>query len=135
MFNFQKFEKTNSRYEDRITVTASNSIGFPTKFYQDNNIADYKSVVLYYDKDQKAIGILFTNSDEEKHKFSILKSKKGYGGSIVATSFFKTYGIDTKLYHRRYKWEKVNQEGIGDIFVIQLQAETLNTLTSPTPEG
>lgn len=121
MFNFQKFEKTNSRFEDRITVTASNSIGFPTKFYQDNNIANYKFVVLYYDKDLKAIGILFTNSDEEKHKFSILRSKKGYGGSIVATSFFKTYGIDTKLYHRRYNWEKVNQEGIGELFVIKLQ--------------
>lgn len=121
MFNFQKFEKTNSRFEDRITVTASNSIGFPTKFYQDNNIGNYKSVVLYYDKDQKAIGILFTNSDEEKHKFSILKSKKGYGGSIVATSFFRTYGIDTKFYHRRYNWEKVNQEGIGELFVIKLQ--------------
>lgn len=134
MFNFQKFEKTNARYENRITITSSNSIGFPTKFYQDNNLVDYKYVVLYYDKEQKVIGIQFTNSEEELHKFSILKSKQGYGGSIVATSFFKTYGLDPSKYKGKYLWNKINQEGIGDIFVIQLQTENLN-IQIPTPEG
>lgn len=119
MFNFKKFEGTNSRFEDRITVTKSKSIGFPTKFYQDNNLSNYKYVVLYYDVDQKAIGIQFTNSAEEKHKFSIAKSIK-YGGGIVATSFFRTHKIDTAIYRGRYNWEKVPQDGIGDLFVIKL---------------
>lgn len=126
MFSFQKFEKTNSKFEDRITVTASNSIGFPTKFYQNNNIENYKYVVLYYDQEQKAVGVNFINSEEEKHKFSISRSKKGYGGGIVATSFFKTYDIDTKHYRGRYEWEKVNQEGIGELYVIKLRIRVEN---------
>lgn len=136
MFNFQKFEKTNARYEDRISITGTNSIGFPTKFYQDNNLVNYKYVVLYYDVEQKAIGMQFTNSEEELHKFSILKSNKGYGGSIVATSFFKTYDLDPKLYKGKYLWTKVNQENIGEIFVIQLQTQVeSSSIPTTTPEG
>ena len=118
---FQKFEKTNARQEDRITITTSNSIGFPTKFYQDNNLKDLKYVVLYYDKDDLAIGIQFTNSEEEKHKFTILRSNRGYGGAVIATSFFKVNNIDPKIYHGRYEWERQNLEGVGELYVIKLK--------------
>lgn len=121
MYNFKKFEKTNHRVENRITITGSSSIGFPTKFYQDNNVGDHKYVVLYYDENEKAIGIQFTNDDQERHKFTLIKSKKGYGASIVATSFFKINGIDAKIFKNRYLWEKVPQEGVGELYVIKLQ--------------
>lgn len=121
MYNFKKFEKTNQRVENRITISASNSIGFPTKFFQDNHIGDYKYVVLYYDEIEKAVGIQFTNDEEEKHKFTLVKSKIGYGASIVATSFFKVNGIDAKLYRNKYDWEKVTEDGIGELYVIKLQ--------------
>ncbi len=121
MYNFKKFENTNKRTEERITVTAHNSIGFPTKFYQDNNVGDYKYVILYFDETEKALGIQFSNDEMEKHKFSLIKNKNGYGGSIVATSFFKVNGIDAKAYRNRYLWEKVAQEGIGELFVVKLQ--------------
>jgi len=39
-YNFKKFEGRNARLESRITITKSNSIGFPTKFYVDNKIKD-----------------------------------------------------------------------------------------------
>ena len=120
MANFQKFERTNSRQENRITVTMSNSIGFPTKFYQDQILKDFKYAVLYYDPLEMIVGIQFTNSDEEKHKFSILRSKKGYGGAIVATSFFKFYNIDLIKYHNRYEWKKESAENIGELFTIKL---------------
>lgn len=120
MFNFKKFEKTNQRTENRITVTSSNSFGFPTKFYVDNNIGQYKYVVLYYDEEQKAVGLHFTNNEEEKHKFTILKSKRGFGGAVIATSFFKTNNLNPAQYHGRYEWEKYTQEGAGELFVIKL---------------
>ena len=120
-FNFVKFENLHKRTEDRITVTGNSTIGFPTKFYNDNNIVSFKYVVLFYDKDNNAIGIYFTNSEEEKSKFSILHSKKGYGGHIVARSFFKTQEIDPKKYRNRYLWEKRNIDGVGEIFVILLK--------------
>lgn len=130
-FSFVKFEKTNQRFEDRITVTTSNSFGFPTKFFKDQNLSEYKYAVIYYDLNNKAVGINFNSNDEEKHKFSILKSKKGYGGSIVATSFFKTYNIDPKIYHGKYNWEKKEQEGIGTIYIIILKENRLKDKNQP----
>ena len=124
MYNFKKFEKTNQRVEDRITISSSNSIGFPTKFFQDNKIGDFKFVVLYYDESEKAIGIQFNNDEVEIHKFTLIKSKIGYGASIVATSFFKVNGIDARTYRNRYAWEKVNQDGIGELYVIKILPHT-----------
>jgi hypothetical protein len=120
-FNFKKFENRNARQEDRITVTKSNAFGFPMKFYQVQKLADVKYAILYFDESVKAIGIQFTNDEVEKNKFSLIKSKKGYGGSIVARSFFKTYNLDPLKYHGRYDWKIVNQEGIGKLYVINLK--------------
>jgi|SRR3972149_3680579 len=126
-YQFKKVETRNVRSEDRITITTSNSIGFPTKFYQENKVADFKYVVLYYDETNKALGISFTNDENEKYKFAIIKSNKGYGGSVVVRSFFKTYNIDPKTYRNRYPWEIVNQEGVGKLYVINLKERQINT--------
>lgn len=119
-YKFIKFEGRNARLEDRITVTKSESIGFPTKFYKDNNIGNFKYVVLFYDQEKKAIAIQFTNDLVEKNKFAIIKSAQGYGGAVVARSFFKSLGLEAKKYAGRYDWEKTNIEGIGEVFVIKL---------------
>lgn len=120
-YNFQKFEGRNLRLEDRITITKSNSIGFPQKFYKDNNIGSYSYAVLYWDAKNKAIGINFTNSESEKSKFSIMRNTAGYGGGIVARSFFKANEIDPEVYHGRYNWKKEDIEGTGVMFVIELK--------------
>jgi len=118
-YQFVKFEARNTKTEDRITITKSQSIGLPSKFYNDNSIKKYKYAVLYYDKDIKAIGIQFTINADEKHGFSISKSGK-YGGSIIARSFFKINSIDTGHYHGRYNWNKKKQNEIGELYVIEL---------------
>lgn len=118
---FQKFTNLHQRQENRISVTSSNSFGFPRKFFKDNKIGRYKYVVLYYDRRNKAVGFYFTNSEEEKYKFSIIRSKQGYGGSVVTTSFFKTYNLNSRLYRGKYDWEKKKMEGIGELFIIQLK--------------
>lgn len=120
-FSFVKFEGVNKRQEERITVTKSRGIGFPKKFFDDNHINDYKYALLYWDKNNLAIGIKLTNDEGEKSKFTILKSKKGFGANIIANSFFKENNIDTQTYHGRYKWEKHNEVEIGELFVIQLK--------------
>lgn len=122
-YQFKKFKKKNVRQENRITITKSNQIGFPTKFYQNNGIKNFKYVVLFWDKNNKAIGIHFTNDEKEKNKFSIIHSKK-YGGSVVVRSFFREYNIDPKIYHRRYEWEKHNLEGVGKIFVVRIKEKS-----------
>lgn len=120
-YKFEKFEKKNVRQERRITVRKSNSLGFPTKFYEENGIENFKYVVLFWDEKNKAIGIYFTNNEEEENKFKIIRSPKGYGGSVVTTSFFKTYNINPEVYAGRYEWEKCEEEGVGNLFVIELR--------------
>ena len=122
-YNFEKFKGRNVRLENRITITKSNSIGFPQKFYKDNKIKDFQFAVLYWDNSNKAIGIYFTNDEDEKNKFSIMHSKIGYGGSITARSFLKTYNIDLEKHHGRYEWDKVKIDEDKEIFVIKLDKE------------
>lgn len=119
-FNFKKFEGRNVKTETRITITKSYTIGFPTKFYEDNKISEYKYAVLYWDEERLTIGLQFTNDNEEKSKFWISRSKK-YGGSIVAKSFFKANGIEPKEYTGKYEWEKVNVAPIGEVYAVTLR--------------
>jgi len=106
-----------------MTLTRSYTIGFPTKFYQDNEIKKFRYAVLFWDENNSAIGIHFSNDSEEKSKFAILHSKQGYGGSVVARSFFRVNNIDPKIFHGRYDWTQETIEGIGDIFIIELKTK------------
>ena len=122
-FTFEKFQNRHSRIEERITITKSNSIGFPSQFYHQNNIKDFKYAVLYWDVQEKSIGIRFTNDEsEKKNAFMIARSKIGYGGSISARSFFRHYKIDPTVYHGRYEWTKHSEASVGELFVISLMA-------------
>ncbi len=120
-YQFKKFEGRNERFEDRITITKSYSIGFPTRFYNDNNVKNFKYAVLFWDEKNRAIGVGLTNNEEEKNKFSIMHNSTGYGGGVVARSFFRSLGIDPKKYYGRYDWEKNDVDGFGKIFVIKLK--------------
>ncbi|OGY59641.1 MAG: hypothetical protein A3I31_00515 [Candidatus Colwellbacteria bacterium RIFCSPLOWO2_02_FULL_44_20b] len=122
-YNFEKFQGQNQRYENRITITRSFSIGLPRKFYEDNLIAKKKFAVLFWDKDNKAMGIQFTDDEAEKNKFKIIHGQHSFGGSIVARSFFRGCNIDLEKYSGRYEWEKASQEGVGDLFVIKLKEQ------------
>jgi hypothetical protein len=75
--------------------------------------------VLFWDEENKAVGIHFTNNEEEKSKFSIVKSRD-YGGMISAKSFFTKNAIDPKKYKGRYDWEKHTEPEVGELFVIKL---------------
>jgi hypothetical protein len=124
-FSFSQFEGTHTRYENRITVTKSNTIGFPTKFYREQGVEKHKYVVLYYDENQKAIGIRFTNDETLKGRFSVGRSVR-YGGSIVARSFFRAKNIDTNIYRGRYEWKTIplsdlGLDGQGALYVIELK--------------
>lgn len=118
-YNFIRFQDTHSRSESRITVTGTYSIGFPTKFYKDNNVESFKYAVLFWDAGQMAIGILLTNDENQPGRFKIGKTRD-YGAMVSAKSFFTKNEIDPKLYKGRYDWEKVQQPDAGEIFVIKL---------------
>jgi hypothetical protein len=116
--SFEKFVEVGSKEEPRITITKSNSFGFPTVFYRQENIGSFKYVSLYYDKPAGAIALEFHNRSEDKQRFSIVASK-GYGGSIIATSFFKKKNIDPKDAHGRYPWTTEVIPEVGKVYVIK----------------
>lgn len=118
-YDFVKFEDRHARFESRITITGSYSIGLPTKFYRDNNIEDYQFAILFWDSKSKAIGIHFSNDEKEVGRIKIARTKD-YGGMIAVKSFFTKNEIDPKLYKGRYEWEKIEQSGVGAMYVIKL---------------
>ncbi len=120
VYTFIKFEERHGRYESRITITGSYSIGFPTKFYNDNKIKDFKFAVLFWDPGNRAIGIQFTNDENETGKIKIARTEN-YGANIAVKSFFTKNDLDSKKMKGRYDWEKVNQPGAGELFVIKLK--------------
>ncbi|SRR5258708_2762773 len=119
-FNFKKFEGVGQKLENRITVTSSNSFGFPGKFYMDEKLEDKKYLTIYFDEAKRAIALHFSADENEHNKFTVMKSKIGNGASVVATSFFRTYNIVAKNVRGRYVWERRDIEGIGAVYIIKL---------------
>lgn len=124
-YSFIKHTEIGKRFEERITITRSNHIGFPTQFYKDNEVANFKYTILFYDKENNAIGVKFTN-EQEAGVIAIARHNKGYGGYISATSFFRANRINTKRYAGRYEYKKVNLSDVGFdetgvLFVIELR--------------
>jgi hypothetical protein len=124
-FNFIPHTATGKRFEDRITVTRSRSIGLPKQFFDDNKIDSYKYATLYYDKEKQAIGIVFVNDESTPGKIAITRNNQGYGGHVLATSFFKANRINTKKYAGRYDYEKkslreLGIEADGEMYIIKL---------------
>ncbi len=123
---FKKFENINKKLEDVITVTKTGSIGFPKFFYSKNNLKDFPYVTLFYDEELKIIAIQFTSDETEKSKIRILPpSKDGYGASIIARGFFKTYGLESYDYFGKYNYKIEEIEGIGKAFTIQLKKKEI----------
>lgn len=105
-YSFKEFNDTTQHFENRITITKTYSMGFPTYFYENQNIRQFKYVTLFFDQNKKAIGIHFHNDDTKPNKFKISKDKQGRGAAISITSFLKTQQIDPLKYYGRYEWTK-----------------------------
>ncbi len=123
--NFTKFQGVNKREEDRITVTSTRSLGFPTKFYQENDLNSQKYVTLFFDKSNLTIAFRFHSDEAEPHKYTLLKSKQGYGANAMAMSFFKLNDIDARKYRGRYVYTKQNHPEMGDLYFIELKEHPL----------
>lgn len=120
-YNFQKFTKIGSKLSNySISVNGkSYSFGFNAAFYVKENIKNYKKVILFYDKGNKAVAFKFTNEDE-KGAFTVIHGGRGNTGSVTAKSYF----IDNELVNREYfgkkNPKKIRDDNLGLIYVIDL---------------
>ena len=96
-FNFQKFTETGSSFAARITVRQTGHFGFNVGAINRFSIADYEFVVLYFDPDQRVIGMELRKEPTEN---SIEIKKSDSNTFIRAKNFCDRYGIDYRGSHR-----------------------------------
>lgn len=132
--SFVKFEGVKKHEEDSITVTGTRAFGFPTKFYKEHGLANFKYVTLFFDKVKLAVAFRFHSDENEPHKYSLLKSKEGYGANAMAMSFFKLNGIEAKKYRGHYPYTIQNHPTLGDLYFIALKEHPVTNQPVKTEE-
>jgi hypothetical protein len=89
--SFVRYTKSTKSYVPKISIWKRGNIGFNRGAITKFNLTDYKYVILFYDEDEKKIGIQLTNDPSEKGIIKIIKTKTG--ASISAKGFLSTYGL------------------------------------------
>jgi hypothetical protein len=123
-FNFKMFQNVGSKFGSyTISISRRGAFGINAGFYNAENISDFSHAVLYYDKDERAIGISFTKSADATGAFKVTHGKGS--GYIVAQSFFlsnfpRNRGDFTK-FAGRYTPEIYNDPSVGKVFYIVLK--------------
>lgn len=117
--NFEKFTGMGSKVSRKISITRSYSFGIPPAFFKENDIDNYNHVVIFYEKNAGVIGLNFNNAAEG---FKLVKYGTGdkRGASFVARSFFNAYGLDSSKCKGRYSVEKIDKEGVGHMYIIDI---------------
>lgn len=91
---FVKFTRTRARIGiPKVSIWSRGQVGFNQAAVDEYKLSDFKYVVLYYDQDDRRIGLEFTN-DEKADGACKLGFRKGSGVSFSAVAFLKTFKID-----------------------------------------
>lgn len=105
---FEKFTKTRGRgYVPKVSIWNKGQIGFNEGALLRFNLKQFDYAVLFYDKDNKRIGIKFTN-DKEDGTIKFVKRVTG-GASISGKAFLDFYDIrptENKKYDVVYNAEE-----------------------------
>lgn len=103
---WEKFTITRRSFKPRVSIRGKSQIGFNTAAIEDFQLKDYKFAVLYYDKENKKIGIKLTN-DKEEEGVRKLRVKEAAGASLPARAFIEYYGL-SNLSGKRFnaEWDK-----------------------------
>ncbi|MDO8657416.1 MAG: hypothetical protein Q7K55_01650 [Candidatus Levybacteria bacterium] len=123
---FDPFQGKNKRFRNNtISITRASGFGFNSGFYYRNSIKDFKYVLLFFNKEQSAIGFQFLNDGKHPGVLTITHDPRGNSGSITALSFISASDIDVKAYAGRYEPKEQKNSKQGKIFYILLK-EKLN---------
>lgn len=114
---FEEFTAKGTRSgQAKVSVWKVGAIGFSSAFVKKHGISGVKYATLFFDKEEKKIGIKFT---PEAEKYSIKVIWRAGGASIASRSFLNHYNIDyseTRSYHYEYN-DKLN------MFIVDLNKE------------
>ncbi|MDD4995614.1 MAG: hypothetical protein PHW53_04090 [Patescibacteria group bacterium] len=121
-YNLKKFTKVGSKFGNySISLNGKSfSFGFNSGFYNKENIASYKKVVLFFDEGKKAVGFCFTNNEKAEGAFTVIHSNNKSTGSVTARSFIINNQLENPGYYGQKIPKLVQDDEIGMVYVIQL---------------
>ncbi len=95
----EKFTESARSYRPKVSIRSNGTFGFSHGAVSKWKLDRYSHVVLYYDRDEKIVGIRPTKTDEDgAHKLNLSRSKKG--AWVSARRFLDYFGISTQLTER-----------------------------------
>lgn len=100
---WEKFTKVGRSLKPRISIRGLTHIGFNSAAIIEFKLGDYGFGVLFYDKDNKRIGIKLSNDKDEEGALKLRVRDKS-GASIPARSFIAYYKLE-KLKGKRFNVE------------------------------
>jgi len=130
-FNFEQFTSVGSKLGNyRITISANAAFGLNAGFYTAEKIKDYTYVKIFYDKNRKVIGFLFTNNKDDKGTIKISHGTKNSGyiaGKTFFLSIFPGNIDEVKKYVGRYTPKTYEDEKLGKLYYITLGEKQIDS--------
>lgn len=121
-FNFKKFTKRGAKLGSyTISLNASHSFGFNSGFYNKEGIDKYKKVILYCDRERKAVAFQFTNEEGAEGAFTVIHGKGA--GSVTCRSFIIENDINKEEYYGKKQPHLVKDEKFGELWVVNLDEQ------------
>jgi hypothetical protein len=114
---FQRFVRAGRSYKPLVSITRQGLISFNAAAYMRYPIRDYKYAVLFFDLEERRIGIMLTNTDGEAGAVHV--RHRGAGADISARRFLEYYSIEYGDKSHRFQPEMIDAEG-GPMVVMEL---------------
>jgi len=89
--SFERFTRTGRGYKPKVSVTKNGMIGFNQGSVQRFKLEDYQYAILYFDKENKRIGVELSNDENEEGVCKL--RQRTSGADVSAKAFFDFYGI------------------------------------------
>lgn len=89
---FEKFTETGRSYQTKISIRGNGQIGFNLGSIQKFSVANHGYAVLYYDREQKRMGIQLTDDAREEGSKKLIVRRSS--ASIAAKAFLDYYEIE-----------------------------------------
>lgn len=103
---WEKFTITRKSFRPKISIRGNSQIGFNFAAIEEFKLKDYKFAILYYDKENKKIGIKLTN-DKEEEGIRKLRVRELAGASLPARVFIEYYKLGNFSGQRfNAEWDK-----------------------------
>jgi hypothetical protein len=108
---FERFTKSGRGYSPKVSIWKRGQIGFNQGAVERFNLKNFDYAVLFYDKNEKRIGVKFVNDQSEEGANKIIKGKTGIFFS--AKAFLDYYDIS----HSETTKCDVNYDEENDLYV------------------